>query len=70
MMKIPLARAKAAEASLPTLVDEGREFFKIRRTQAKGGSNSTADGGPFGVSLEGVLSLIFSFSVGVGVDIV
>ena len=46
-MKIPLALAKAADASLPTLVDAGRLFFRMRRTQAKGGSNSTADGGPF-----------------------
>lgn len=45
-MKMPLARAKAAEASFPTLVDEGSEFFRIRRTQASGGSNSMAEGGP------------------------
>jgi hypothetical protein len=45
MIKIPLARAKAATASLPTLLDEGSVFFKIRRTHATGGSNSTAEGG-------------------------
>lgn len=44
-MKMPQARAKAADASLPTLVDEGRLFLRMRRTQARGGSNSTADGG-------------------------
>lgn len=38
--------AKAAEASFPTLVDEGKVFLRMRRTQASGGSNSTADGGP------------------------
>jgi len=43
-MKIPQARANAADASFPTLVDDGSVFFKILRTQAKGGSNSTADG--------------------------
>jgi hypothetical protein len=45
MIKIPQARAKAAEASLPTLVDEGKLFLRMRRTQASGGSNSTAEGG-------------------------
>ena len=45
MINIPQARAKAAEASLPTFVDEGRLFLRMRRTQASGGSNSTADGG-------------------------
>ena len=44
MIKIPADRAKAAEASLPTLVDAGRVFLRIRRTQANGGSNSTAVG--------------------------
>ena len=44
MMNIPEARAKAADASFPTLVDDGKAFFNIRRIQAKGGSNSTADG--------------------------
>jgi hypothetical protein len=38
---MPQARANAADASLPTF-EEGKEFFKIRRTQASGGSNSTA----------------------------
>ena len=45
-MKIPLARAKAATASLPTLLVEGSVVLRIRRTHATGGSNSTADGGP------------------------
>lgn len=43
-MNIPEARAKAADASFPTLVEEGKAFFKIRRMHANGGSNSTADG--------------------------
>jgi hypothetical protein len=47
-MKIPAERANAAEASLPTLVDAGREFFRMRLTQARGGSNSTAVGSPCG----------------------
>lgn len=38
---MPQARANAADASLPTF-EEGKEFFRIRRTQANGGSNSTA----------------------------
>jgi hypothetical protein len=38
---MPQARAKAADASLPTF-EVGKAFFKIRRTQASGGSNSTA----------------------------
>lgn len=46
MIKMPLARAKAADASLPTLVEEGKVCLRIRRTQASGGSNSTAEGGP------------------------
>jgi hypothetical protein len=41
-MKIPQARVKALDASLPTLVEDGRECFKSRRTQASGGSNSLA----------------------------
>ena len=44
MIKMPLARAKAATASFPTLLDEGNVFFRIRRTHATGGSNSTAEG--------------------------
>ena len=44
MMKIPADLANAAEASFPTLVDPGNVVFKMRRTQAKGGSNSTAEG--------------------------
>ena len=43
MIKIPQARAKAAEASFPTLVELGKECFNMRRTQASGGSNSTAE---------------------------
>jgi hypothetical protein len=46
MIKMPLARAKAADASLPTLVEEGKVCLRIRRTHASGGSNSTAEGGP------------------------
>ena len=45
-MKIPLALAKAAEASLPTLVEVGKVYLRIRLTHASGGSNSIADGGP------------------------
>jgi hypothetical protein len=44
MMKMPEARAKAAEASFPTLVEAGSAFLRIRRMQASGGSNSTAEG--------------------------
>jgi hypothetical protein len=44
MMKIPQARANAADASFPTLVVAGKACFNMRRTHAKGGSNSTADG--------------------------
>ena len=44
MMNIPEARANAAEASLPTLVDDGNAFFSIRRMHANGGSNSAAEG--------------------------
>lgn len=40
----PEALAKAALASFPTLVDPGRQVLRIRRTQARGGSNSTAVG--------------------------
>ena len=43
-MNIPEARANAADASLPTFVDDGNAFFNIRRMHANGGSNSTADG--------------------------
>ena len=43
-MNIPDARANAADASFPTLVDDGKAFFNIRRMHANGGSNSTADG--------------------------
>ena len=40
MQKMPHTREKAMDASLPTLVDLGREFFRIRRMHASGGSNS------------------------------
>ena len=40
MTKIPHARVKTLEASLPTLVLEGRACLRRRRTQASGGSNS------------------------------
>ena len=46
MIKMPLARAKAATASFPTLLEDGSVFLRIRRTHATGGSNSTAEGGP------------------------
>ena len=46
MIKMPLARAKAATASFPTLLEEGSVFLRILRTHATGGSNSTAEGGP------------------------
>lgn len=42
MTKMPQARAKALDASFPTLVEDGSECLRIRRTQAKGGSNSSA----------------------------
>ena len=44
MIKIPAARANAAEASFPTLVDDGNVFLSMRRTHAKGGSKSATDG--------------------------
>ena len=44
MIKIPADRAKAADASFPTLVDAGSVFLSMRLTQARGGSNSTAVG--------------------------
>lgn len=44
MIKIPAARANAAEASLPTLVEDGSVFLRMRRTHARGGSKSAADG--------------------------
>lgn len=50
-MKIPVDLANAAEASFPTLVEAGKLFLRIRRTQARGGSNSTAEGGPLVESL-------------------
>lgn len=60
MIKIPLALAKAAEASFPTFVEDGRLCFKILRTHARGGSNSTEDGGaPFDSP-----ALAFSFAGG------
>lgn len=62
MIKMPLARAKAADASLPTLVEEGKVCLRIRRTHASGGSNSTADGGP-------LFCCLFSLSAVAGVAI-
>jgi hypothetical protein len=44
IINIPDARAKAADASFPTLVEDGKAFFNIRRIHANGGSNSMADG--------------------------
>ena len=40
IQKNPQAREKAIEASFPTFVDLGKEFFRMRRMHAKGGSNS------------------------------
>jgi hypothetical protein len=60
-MKIPLALANAAEASLPTLVDDGKVCFRIRRTQAKGGSNSTAAGGGCVFSSSGSAAIVSAF---------
>lgn len=37
---IPHARENALAASLPTFVEDGKVFFSIRRTLARGGSNS------------------------------
>lgn len=65
-MKMPHARANAVEASLPTLVELGRECLRIRRTQANGGSNSMADGGDFVV--EDVLLLLADVLVVVADD--
>ena len=61
-MKIPLALAKAADASLPTLVDEGRLVLRIRLTHASGGSNSTAEAGSLGAMLldAGVVAVLSS----------
>lgn len=66
MIKMPLARAKAAEASLPTLVEEGKVCLRIRRTHARGGSNSTAEGGPLFCclfSLSAVLAVLAASTV-------
>ena len=71
-MKMPDARAKAAEASFPTLVDAGNACFKIRRTHARGGSKSMADGAclllllPFLLSF-GLLLLVLVAVVAVAV---
>ena len=63
-MNIPLALAKAADASLPTLVDEGRLVLRIRLTHASGGSNSTAEAGSLGATLfVAVLSSTLAFSL-------
>ena len=58
---MPQARAKAEEASLPTLVLDGKQALRIRRTQAKGGSNSmavAAEGVVVDVDVEGVSFLV------------
>jgi hypothetical protein len=55
IINIPDARAKAADASFPTLVEDGKAFFNIRRIHANGGSNSMADGsGGDGAGVGGV----------------
>jgi hypothetical protein len=60
MIKIPEARAKAADASLPTLVEAGSAFLRMRRMQANGGSNSTAEGS--GALAAAGIAAIASFS--------
>lgn len=50
-MKMPVARANAVTESLPTLVCACSVFLRIRRIQAAGGSNSTAEGWAAGVPL-------------------
>ena len=72
-MKMPHALANAEEASLPTLVLEGKQALRIRRTQAKGGSNSMAvaddaEGVVVDVDVEGVSFLVVLLLVGVEVD--
>ena len=69
-MKMPHALANAEEASLPTLVLDGKQALRIRRTQAKGGSNSMAvaddaEGVVVDVDVEGVSFLVVLFCVGV-----
>ena len=65
-MKIPQARANAADASFPTFVDDGSECLRMRRMQARGGSNSIADGrapSPFFAcsgELEGDIDILYS----------
>lgn len=60
MIKIPLALANAAEASFPTFVEDGRLVLRIRRTQARGGSNSTAEADPFAFPSTFVFSFVAS----------
>jgi hypothetical protein len=56
---MPQARVKACDASLPQCVDFGNDCFKIRRTQANGGSNSIVEGAALvGASVEGTGELI------------
>lgn len=71
-MKMPADRAKAADASLPTLVDAGSVVLRIRRTQAKGGSNSTAAGMVLGAAavVAAAAEAEDSTAVVVGVDLV
>ena len=69
MMKIPLARAKAATASFPTLLEEGSVFLRIRRTQATGGSNSTAEGGgPFLAAATATTAVVATATAGAVVE--
>lgn len=67
-MNIPEARAKAADASFPTLVEDGRAFFNIRRIHANGGSNSTADGNAVLVLVVAVAGNVDFAVTGVVVD--
>ena len=65
MINIPLALAKAADASFPTFVLDGKLCLRIRRTHARGGSNSTAEGGPLLVGAAALPAASADFCVGV-----
>ena len=60
---MPHARVNACEASLPTAVELGRDCFKILRTQATGGSNSTAEGGALAEASAGAEELMVTSSL-------
>ena len=63
MTNIPQALVNALDASLPTLVEEGRLCFKSRRTHANGGSNSILLLPPLLPLLLFVLVLLFVFEL-------